>query len=771
MTGIPVSPTPTIPILLIATCLTLAACSDEPDNPAAGPATEGPAPAGGTVTPGQGLSLTPRPGVVVDLATAQRYEAEGEIEAAAEAYIAIAAAAGTPDRIPATLAAARLLIEAGQHDDATVLLEPLVPDLGATPDGLTAAYLLGRAYTSLGRWQEAVDQFDAYIKAGGPATPYAHLERSESLIEMDRGIEAAESAQAGLNLGPPASMTRTFVLAMAEGYERAGAVEDAIANYNLLIAPGALSADATLGLQRIAALKQQQGDPTYTVERDSLMREYPASQAALAALRAAQAAAEAIDPVVQGLILYRHNEYTEAEPHFRAQIEADPAAPESATAHYYLAAIQESRGENVEALLNYSAVDTADPDSSVADDALWWRARIHEQDGDLPSAAELYSRIVDEYSDSSFAGDAAFRRGLLAYRTGAHEEAASIWRHEELAAAGDDAARQRLLLWQGKALNRANMVPAASEVLAPFAQEDPVDYFGIRAKALSDGFHEAPTATVESTADLTPAWDWAAAEQWLTERTGDPINRQWEGDQRWIRARELWRVGRNTYGDREVNSLIAAHRGNAPAIYTLSRELRDAGRLGVSAGAGELLLIVLEAKPSEGLPKAIMSLAYPAAFGPLVQRYAEAEGISPLLLLAITRQESTFQPRAVSPANAVGLTQLLPETARIAATDLGMSLDAPEQQLLHADLNLRLGARHMAGLLQKVGGNVFVALAAYNAGGTAAERWAEAAGNDADLYLETVEFAETRHYIEVVAENYAIYRYIYGGEPEPNLPQ
>jgi soluble lytic murein transglycosylase len=166
-----------------------------------------------------------------------------------------------------------------------------------------------------------------------------------------------------------------------------------------------------------------------------------------------------------------------------------------------------------------------------------------------------------------------------------------------------------------------------------------------------------------------------------------------------------------------------------------------------------------------------MSLSYPPAFGPLVQRYADAEGISPLLLLAFIRQESFFDPRAVSPANALGLTQLLPETAQVAATQLGISLEAPEQQLLHADLSLRLGARHMADLLERSGSDVFVALAAYNAGTTAAQRWAEAAGNDADLYLETIEFAETRLYVEIVAENYAIYRYIYGGEAEPNLPQ
>jgi soluble lytic murein transglycosylase len=772
MTAISVPLTPTALILAIAATLVLAACSDEPDEQeavAAASATIGIVPVIETVTPEPELSLTPRPGVLVDLEVAGRYEAEGDIEAAAEAYIAIAASE-SPDRVEAALAGGRLLIEAGHHEDAVTLLEPLVQEQGPTAEGATGTYLLGRAYASLGRWQEALDQFDAYIAAGGPATPYAYLERSESLFEMERGLEAAQSAQQGLNLGVPASMTRAFILAAAEGYERAGAFADAIANYNLLIAPGALPGDIALGLQRIAALKEVQGDPTYTVERDRLLAEYPASFAALVALEEAEAAGEIIHPVVHGLVLYRHNEYTRAEPYFREQIDAFPASPESAIAYYYLAAIQESRGEIEECLLNYAAVDLTDPSSSIADDALWWRARIHEQDGDLGDAALLYSRIVNEYPSSPFADDAAFRRGMPAYRDGAFTEAATVWQGD-VALAADDLARQRLQLWQGKALSRAGQADAAGSVLLPLASSYEDDYFGIRARGLSEGFHHSPRATAEPGVDLTPQWDWTAVEQWMASHTGvAATSRPWEGDYRWARAQELWRVGRGGYGDLEVYALIEAYAGDAPGLYTLSRELLDSGRLSMSARAGQRLLRVLDANPNEGLPRALMSLSYPPAFGPLVQRYADAEGISPLLLLAFIRQESFFDPRAVSPANALGLTQLLPETAQVAATQLGISLEAPEQQLLHADLSLRLGARHMADLLERSGSDVFVALAAYNAGTTAAQRWAEAAGNDADLYLETIEFAETRLYVEIVAENYAIYRYIYGGEAEPNLP-
>jgi soluble lytic murein transglycosylase len=115
------------------------------------------------------------------------------------------------------------------------------------------------------------------------------------------------------------------------------------------------------------------------------------------------------------------------------------------------------------------------------------------------------------------------------------------------------------------------------------------------------------------------------------------------------------------------------------------------------------------------------------------------------------------------------LTQVIPPTGEALARALGVDDFTPEQ-LLHADLNLRFGARYMADQLRRFRGEMFVAFAAYNAGPTAAERWRAASGTDADLFLETVEYHETQLYVEIVAENYAIYRYLYGGQAEPNLP-
>jgi soluble lytic murein transglycosylase len=707
--------------------------------------------------------------VLVDMTTARGYETEGDIGAAAEAYVAIAAA-NNADNVEATLAAGRLLIESQDYADARTLLEPFVKKQAGTPEGLTGVYLLGRAYWNLEMLQPALDQFDAYIAGNGPATPYAYLDRSGVLLEMDRGVEAAEAAQKGLDLGVPESTAPAFLLAAAQADERAGLFQEAIGYYNRLVDEGA-DADAALAFQRISSLKQLLGDPTYTVERDRLWSEYPSSDQAMSAMQDAADAGETIDPTVQGLVLYRHNEYTQAEPYFQQQVDAASDAPESATAYYYLGAILESRDDLDGALTHYAAVDQTDARSPLADDALWWRARIEENAGDLEEAGALYSRIANEYPDSNFAGDAAFRHGLLAYRADSYFDAASIWQ-SDAASMPDPSDRRRLLLWRGKALLMAGQRSAAESAFGELMTGGKDDYFGIRSIGLSEGLHKHPTATKESSVNLSPIWDWTSAEQWLASATGKPAtDRSWQVDPRWARAQELWAVGRTTYGDQEALDLIQSYASDPTALYTLSRDLLAEGRVSLSARTGEVLLSALDAGPSEGVPKEVLSLAYPAAFGPLVQRYSDAEGISPLLMLAFVRQESFFNPRAASGAGALGLTQLVPDSAQSMASELGLSTDVSREQLLHADLSLRLGARFMADQLARFKGDIFVALAAYNGGPTSAERWNEQAGDDADLYLETIEYSESRAYVEIVAENYAIYRYLYGGEPEPNLPQ
>ncbi len=716
------------------------------------------------------ISLTPPASGGADLSAARRLEAEGEVKAAAEAYLAAAAGLSGPARGEPLVSAARRLLTNEQPADARALLEPFVassPSPSAA-DLAAARYQLARAYSALSLWPQALEQYDAYIATGRPALPYAHLDRGRVLLALDRPAEAAAAAQAGLNLGVPAAARRGYLLFIAQTNERAGNLTEALRGYQALFDAG--GGDQALALSRMAALKRAQGDVAgAAADLRRLLAGHPTTAQALDELKAALARAEAVDPYVRGLIYYRHNDYTTAEPAFREQIGSAPNAAASAESYYYLAAILESKGDNDTARASYARAQQLNPSSLIADDALWWTARIFEDAGRLDEAQASFNRILLEYPQSTWAADAAFRRGLLPYRSRRYADAAAAW-GQALATVQQPAERQRLALWQAKALLKGGQADAASPILAELSAVNEDDYAGVRAQSLLRGKHDQPKAVRDAAADLAPSFDWAAAEAWLSARTGTPVREvAWPADPRWARALELWRLGRGVEGDTEAFDLIEAFARDSTAMYTLARNLGGLGRISLSARAGQRLLRTLNANPRDGLPKALLSLSYPPAFGPAVKRYAEAERVSPLLLLAFIRQESFFDPRAQSPAGAYGLTQVLPSTARSVGQRLGIA-DVSTERLLTAELSLRLGASYMAEQLRDFGSEVFVAFAAYNAGPSAARRWRRAAGEDADLYLETVEFGETRLYIEIVAENYAIYRYLYAGEPFPNLP-
>ncbi len=721
---------------------------------------------GDTPSPEAGLILTPQPGVKADIANARQLEADGDYENAVNVYIAVAAS--QPDnRDEATLSASRLLLELDRPDDVRILLEAYLAQPNVSGDGLAAHYMLARAYSALQRYDDSLKQYDAYIATGRAALPYAYLDRARVLMSLNRPADAEQSAEAGLAMGVPSTEESAFELAIAQGFEGAGNLDDAVTWYQKLIDQGYSEA---LSLSRIAAIKQIKNDPTYEDDLTNLMSNYPSSSEAMGALQDATSAGKTVPPSIAGLIYYRHSDYTTAEPFFQQQIDDAPDDPASAIAYYYRGAIRESKSETDDAAADYAKVVQVDPENPLADDALWWHARILENEQKYDDAGTLYQQIVTDYPSSSFADDAAFRRGLLKFRAGDYAGAASIWGDDQ-ANAPDDTSLQRLQLWQAKALQLAGSTAAAKPILQNLAAKQEDDYVGIRALGLEDGEQNQPHAAIEPQVDLTPAFDWAAADTWISQKIGRPAtDKVWQTDNRWARAQELWRVGRSSYAQLEVYDLISSNSSDAIALYTLSRELLNEGRISMSGRAGQYLLRVLNTTPSQGLPKAILSLSYPAAFGPTVQQYAAQAKVSPLLLLAFMRQESFFDPRAESPAGALGLTQLLPDTASSLAGS--MNLPPPDNdQLLHAGLNTELGAQYMANQLSQFNNELYVALAAYNGGPTAAARWRDEAGTDADLYLENAEFSETRLYIQTVSENYAIYRYLYGGEPQPDLPK
>ena len=155
--------------------------------------------------------------------------------------------------------------------------------------------------------------------------------------------------------------------------------------------------------------------------------------------------------------------------------------------------------------------------------------------------------------------------------------------------------------------------------------------------------------------------------------------------------------------------------------------------------------------------------AFPSPYVDAVRLVEGAEKLPAGLLWAVMRQESGFDPDAVSPARAVGLMQLMPETAGPIADELGLGDD--DARLTSPPYALRIAGHLLRKLVLRFHGQVPLAIAAYNAGAEPVERWVtRAAGLDIDAFVERIPYKETRDYVVRVMGNYARYTFLDGGE-------
>ena len=190
------------------------------------------------------------------------------------------------------------------------------------------------------------------------------------------------------------------------------------------------------------------------------------------------------------------------------------------------------------------------------------------------------------------------------------------------------------------------------------------------------------------------------------------------------------------------------------------------GHFGVAIVAVRQIYPQLESRPFASVPREVWLAAYPMPFGRSIQQWSAHAGVDPMLTAGLIRQESAFDPQAHSGANAMGLMQLLPKTARLLARKAKVGYS--RARLYDPDYNVRLGTIYLAGL-RKDFGSVESALAAYNAGEDRVAPWT-AGQNYRELaeFVDSIPFTETREYVEIVTRNAEIYRKLYGAQRKMN---
>jgi len=168
---------------------------------------------------------------------------------------------------------------------------------------------------------------------------------------------------------------------------------------------------------------------------------------------------------------------------------------------------------------------------------------------------------------------------------------------------------------------------------------------------------------------------------------------------------------------------------------------------------------LLRGTPAELAP--LRRALYPREYAGRIKAALAGSGLDPDIVYALIRQESFFDPQAVSGAGAVGLTQMLPDTAKAVARRLGLRTDRLD--LTDPEVNIRLGVAYFLERLARAG-NLPAALAGYNAGENRVALWRAALEPlGEELFIELIPYTETRDYVRRILANAAMYGRLYAG--------
>ncbi|MHB1936129.1 MAG: transglycosylase SLT domain-containing protein [Acidobacteriaceae bacterium] len=365
---------------------------------------------------------------------------------------------------------------------------------------------------------------------------------------------------------------------------------------------------------------------------------------------------------------------------------------------------------------------------------------------DMPSAIQYYGDLAQRFPDSSMASTSHWHAAWLNYRLG-DKKTAARWFDEQIARYPDDTHISAAIYWRGVVYQEDEKNPAAAagcyrKLIGAFPQY----YYAGLAQQRLDALGPVVPATLPQLAHLGDA----IVPDLTTEIPEDDVHLE--------RARLLANAGLNRYIVQEI--------GASPDSSTWGAYAE--AQLYSSYGENWRAMRVLKQKaqayfamPMDSIPRPYWDFLFPQPYWPLLQQDSQQQGLDPYLVASLIRQESEFNPNAISYANAWGLMQLLPR--------VGSELARKEHVrpyrtafLLIPQVNLKLGTAYFRELMDEFNGQPEYALAAYNAGDDRVKAWlANGPYSSLPEFVESIPFTQTREYVEAIIRNREMYRRLY----------
>jgi soluble lytic murein transglycosylase len=389
------------------------------------------------------------------------------------------------------------------------------------------------------------------------------------------------------------------------------------------------------------------------------------------------------------------------------------------------------------------------PESPWLAEALYSSGNMYLLRREYSTAVMYYSKLATHFPGSKNAAAAHWRAGWLSYRQGLYADAARLF-DEQIRLYPGATETVSALYWRGRLYETQDHRPALAAANYRTLVRAYQHYFYAqmarqRLAALGDAQPPAQTGPQPQPDSFQPP-------------PVPPLQESFPTDSPHLaKARLLANAGLNDYIAQEIaadpdssswsalaEAQIYASYGEAfRAMRTLKRALPHAATASISS-----------------VPLTYWRILFPEPWWETIRTESAKNRLDPYLVAALIRQESEFNPAAISKANAYGLMQLLPSVGKAMAREEGMS-HFETFQLLDPATNIRLGTRYLRKTLDKFGGMTEYGLAAYNAGDDRVLDW-RAAGpyQGIDEFVESIPFTETREYVEGILRNIETYKAI-----------
>ncbi|MFQ5666171.1 MAG: transglycosylase SLT domain-containing protein [Candidatus Binatia bacterium] len=585
--------------------------------------------------------------------------------------------------------------------------------------------------------------------------PAAALELGKLLAQSGRADEGRLWLQSVL-AASDARISREARLALAEEDERSGAIPAAYEGFMQVrrTAPG--TAAGRTAKEHVRRLRTTHAElvpsgARLLNEARLLIAEHDyatANNALMRLLRGTGATGAGVEraDVLQALAgaLYGLGQTEQALDTWRLLVERYPGSPTAPEALFRRASVLWNLDRDREALQAFVQFRRHYGDDRRAPEVLYAIGRIHQRAGHAQRAIASYARLARRYPQSRPAPESRWRIGWIQY-LGRDPSAATATFSALARRARSPRRRNEATYWQARAYEKAGHAAAAKRLYRAIIDRDADDYYALWAERRLGLPSRLP-------APQGPGIDPARTDSFpsLQATLISPFHVE-----RW---QELKAAGVYPLARRELAAIARDHRREPALMAYLIRAYQTVD------GYAAALRLLSRLDDSVALsPFERARLSYPLAFWPIVRREARTHAVDPLLVEALMRQESLFDPASRSSAGAEGLMQLMPTTVTRWATPQERPI-APAD-LTQPELNIRLGVRELAALLARFQGDMLKALAAYNAGESAVEKWERRAPQlEADEFIECISYRETRDYVKRVVSNYRTYRRLYGAQ-------